>query len=890
MIPILFDADARDFNNRGLGPLNDCISCKVVEERNSTYELEMQYPKDGIHFSEIGLNKIIYAIPSPYRMPQPFRIYKISREMRGSVTINAQHISYDLSGITVMPFTAGSLADVFYGIKTNSINENIFTFFGSSALSCTCTYEKPNSARQILGGMEGSALDIFGGEYEFDKFEVIWRQNRGANNGVTVRYGKNLMDVKQEIDASGVVTGAVPYWIDSESGTVVIGSRIDVAGEFPIERIVPLDLSEKFDNMPTQSELNKAAKSYVESNYTGEPDINCDITFALIEQYEEYKDFALLEKCDLCDIVTVVYPELGVHSTAKIVKIETDVLRERYDSVTIGSVRANIAQTIVAQQKEVDNVPSRMDVSQLVRSSLDKITGAQGGAVRLLDTNDDGLPDTLYIADNPDPSKAIQVWRFNYLGWGASKNGYNGPFTLGATLEKGLLAEFVTAAKLVAGTITSADNESFLLDLDNSILHMKSQSVLIDDKSFGDIAGDSAQTAINNFISNVYDPRIADLQRQIDGQIETFFYDYPPTLNNEPALSWESDTDKSKHEGDLFFDKTTGYAYRFYKDGNIWEWVQVRDNDITTALQEAAAAQDTADAKRRVFVSTPKPPYDVGDLWVQGANGDILRCGTNRESGEYDPDDWVRASKYTDDSSLNTFIKGEFQRTIDDIKKQNDGKAETWYQSANPSDAWPSDEIKKEHTGDMWYNTSNSNYYRWNGTTWDIMEINPPDDVFDIIDGKAQIFIDTPTVPYRVGDLWFNSSTSDIMTCIYDRLEGEYNPTDWEKRNKYTDDTTANNVQSTLSTEIDVVAGEVSAKVSRDDLEAYIRLRPDGVHVGRINTSVEAFVNASGSFDITENEKVVSSFGNRRQQLGTLIIYQTNDGGHAFKTLTQGGQ
>lgn len=474
MIPILFDANARDFSSRGLGPLNDAISCNVVEERNSTYELDMEYPVDGIHFNDIGLNKIIYAIPSPYRTPQPFRIYKISRAMRGAITVNAQHISYDLSGIAVKPFVGHSVADVLNQIKANMVIENAFEFSGSSELSRDCVYDTPNSARQILGGMTGSILDVFGGEYEFDGFNVLWRQSRGSNKGVSIRYGKNLLDVTQDVDISGAVTGVIPYWSGDSGAVIVVGDRVNLDGEFGFEKIVPLDMSQEFQEAPTKEQLEARAKSYIDANYTAEPEINCDVTFALIEQSEEYKDFRLLEQCDLCDTVTVVYPDLGVNSTAKIVKIDTDVLHNKYNSVTIGTVRANIAQTIVEQQKVVDDVPTRKDVSGIVQGALGGILGTNGGAVRLLDTNEDGQPDTLYIADNPDPEQAVRVWRFNYLGWAASENGYNGPFTLGATLEDGLLAEFVTAANLTAGTIESADNgETFFLDLDNGILKMK---------------------------------------------------------------------------------------------------------------------------------------------------------------------------------------------------------------------------------------------------------------------------------------------------------------------------------------------------------------------------------------------------------------------------------
>lgn len=482
MIPILYDANETKFDTQGLGALSDAISCTVLEERNSMYELTVTYPKDGIHFDDIALNRIIYAIPSPYRLPQPFRIYKISSPMRGAITINAQHISYDLSGITVMPFSGYSAADVMHQIKVNSVNNNPFEFSGSSELTRECVYTTPNTARQILGGITGSILDMFGGEYEFDGYNVKWYQNRGSNSGVTIRYGKNLLDIAQDVDVSGIVTGVVPYWTGMEGNNAVIGDVVYMAGDPSDERIIPLDLSEQFEDEPTKEQLESRARTYINANYSTEPELNCDVSFALIEQSEEYKQFRLLEKCDLCDTITVVYPELKVNSTAKIVKIETDVLREKYNSVTIGTIRANIAQTIVAQGKAVENVPTKKDVSGIVQDSLgdalSNAMGLKGGTVRLLDTNEDGMLDTLYIANDPDPELAKAVWRWNYQGWAGSKNGYNGPFTMGATLDDGLLAEFVTAAHLTAGTIQSVDGETFFLDLDNGILRMKSMTDL----------------------------------------------------------------------------------------------------------------------------------------------------------------------------------------------------------------------------------------------------------------------------------------------------------------------------------------------------------------------------------------------------------------------------
>ena len=171
-------------------------------------------------------------------------------------------------------------------------------------------------------------------------------------------------------------------------------------------------------------------------------------------------------------------------------------------------------------------------------------------------------------------------------------------------------------------------------------------------------------SAVKSFISNVYDPKIADIQNQIDGKIDTFYYDYEPTMSNAPASSWTTDTEKNKHNGDLFFWKSKGYTYRFLKANNTWQWVRVKDADITSAMTAASNAQDTADGKRRVFTSTPTPPYDTGDLWTQGSAGDLMRCKTSRASGNYVSTDWIKATKYTDDSSVNKLeqtVKSEIE-------------------------------------------------------------------------------------------------------------------------------------------------------------------------------------------------------------------------------------
>lgn len=327
---------------------------------------------------------------------------------------------------------------------------------------------------------------------------------------------------------------------------------------------------------------------------------------------------------------------------------------------------------------------------------------------------------------------------------------------------------------------------------------------------------------------------ISSLQKQIDGQIETFYYDYEPTLNNVPAKEWDTEEKKTAHEGDLFYWKSKGYAYRFQKDGSAWNWQLVQDTDITLAMQKAAEAKDTADSKRRVFTATPYPPYDVGDLWVGNDTSDLMRCQRSRQSGAYDSSDWIKAVKYTDDSELNNFIYTDYAETLVEISNSIDKKAETWFQATDPALQWTDNSTseplqdhtganitdstganiltvwereKAAHNGDLWHNTTNNVEYIYKDGTWHEMSV--PDDVFDRIDGKAQIFVGEPIPPYDVGDTWFTGTT--ILVCVVKRTSGKYNASDWAKKDTYTDDTALENFLSgdyketiaDLSTQID---------------------------------------------------------------------------------------
>lgn len=321
-------------------------------------------------------------------------------------------------------------------------------------------------------------------------------------------------------------------------------------------------------------------------------------------------------------------------------------------------------------------------------------------------------------------------------------------------------------------------------------------------------------SGLNTFISAVYDPKIAELQSQIDGQIETWFYDHEPSLQNEPAVNWTTNEQRKDHEGDLFFWKSTGYSYRFLQDGAVWKWQIVQDTDISKALAAAEKAQDTADHKRRVFVVTPQPPYDIGDLWVQGDDGDIMCCCVARsESASFSASDWEKASKYTDDTRANE-VQKELETVNKDLQNQIDGKIETYNQSADPAASWTTAELKAKHTGDLWYNSKTEETMRWNGSAWSKLSDADAKAAKNLAVTKKRVFSVTPYPPYDTDDLWVQGTNGDLMRCVTSRQSGEYVASDWVKATKYTDDSAINNfVKNTYAADLENIKNQIDQKI-----------------------------------------------------------------------------
>lgn len=447
MIPVLYDSTATSFTTFGIGALPDAISPHVLEERNGEYTLELQYPVDGINYEHIGMRSIITAKPNPIKAPQPFRVVRISKPINGIVTIYARHIRYDLEGVPVSPFSANDIQSALSAIESHMMVQNPFHFHTDRTTNVRMVSTVPTSALSLMGGQEGSLLDIYGGEYDYDKFDIWLYNNRGEDTNVVIRYGVNLVDLEQEENCSNVYTGVMAFWKSYDTDEVVTG-QIQSVGTFDFTRIKVIDKSDDYENAPTVAELNADAVSYINNNKVGVPKVSINLKFQQAEELEIDGN-----ELNLCDYVTVKFEKLGVSAKAKIIRTDYDVMNERYISLDIGDSRTTMADTIIGISTKAETAPTTAQMQQAIAATTAAIVGAKGGAVRLLDTDDDGVPDTLYIADNPNPLLASKVWRFNYQGWGASQNGYDGPYTMGATFAAGLLADFITAGTLDASLI-----------------------------------------------------------------------------------------------------------------------------------------------------------------------------------------------------------------------------------------------------------------------------------------------------------------------------------------------------------------------------------------------------------------------------------------------------
>lgn len=486
MIPILYAKTESDFSSNGLGRLADASSCVVTEERNGIFELEMAYPMKGVHFVDIEVDCYIKTICNAKRDYQLFRVYAITKPINGKCTIKAEHISYQMLHIPLMPFTALGARATLEAIPDHVIGDCPFTFETDLTSERRYTLNYPKSLRGALQGDQWSILQNFSGDYEWDNWTVRLLENRGQDKGVILRYGKNITDLKQEENIQKTYTGIVPYWygMDGEDNVLVTLPEeviyAETAANFPYTRVLTVDFTDQMDGKPTEQELRDAANHYIDRNEIGYPAVSISLSFVDLSQTEEYKDLAV-ETLNLCDVIEVEFMELGVSKKAKITRTKYDVLTERYTNLYIGESYHSLASIIAGQTVATEevHVASRTAVANAIDQATTVINGDLTGSSMKTLTDSAGNPRGLIFLDTYDEATAVNCIRLNINGIGFSTVGPNGPYDTAiyydSSLGKWVInSNYLNVVNLNASNITSGTLSSAEINIGNGVFTVDS--------------------------------------------------------------------------------------------------------------------------------------------------------------------------------------------------------------------------------------------------------------------------------------------------------------------------------------------------------------------------------------------------------------------------------
>ena len=471
MIPILYAASSISEGtvptSYGIGALTDVIEAKCSEERNGKYELTFTYPFNGIHADQIQYGSFIKAKPNFTDDPQLFQVIKIGKTMNGQFTVYCQHVSYLLSGKVI---TTGTASSCIAACTLLTAQAGGFTIDTDKNVSADFEITEPSSVRSWFGGKKGSLLDVYGtAEWHYDNFTCSLKAHRGQDRNVQIRYGKNLTQLSQEINMENLCTGIVPFCIDND-GNKTVGTKVSTGLTLDFERDKAVDFSSDVDfdsATPLATQLATLTNNYIQNNNFTNVFNSITLDFVQLSN--------LQERVDLCDTVHIFFDALGITASLKCVACTWDVINERYTSCTFGDLRSSIADTIVTQEKKIDEKPSTSAMNQAIKYATDLISGNLGGYVILYDANGDGEPDELLILDaasGGDITAAVDVWRWNQAGLGHSSNGYAGPYdAVAITYDGKISATAITTgvlnANLIKAGVIEDVNHNSQIDMTN---------------------------------------------------------------------------------------------------------------------------------------------------------------------------------------------------------------------------------------------------------------------------------------------------------------------------------------------------------------------------------------------------------------------------------------
>lgn len=505
MIPILYKPDAKT----KIGWLAEASDCQCTEERNGVFELEFQYPMLGRYAADLVIDRYVKAKPNATAANQFFHIRKVSKPINGMFTVSCEHISYALSGYPVPTVSASGNAQVAINAILTAAKNQLGKDTGFSVTTTDITLSSSIaltnvSARAALGGVSGSVLDVYGGEYEFDNYTIKLHKARGKDRGVRIAYGRNMTELKCDIDMDSAYTGIYGY---VKNDNVDLHSYKAVTNSSGINaKTLIRDFSSDFsggDSKITQSGLDSAVAAYAAANDINSPTVSMTVSFVDLSQSPEYASFSALESVSLCDTVQIYHKDLNINIKAKVIKTVYDVLRERYTSIDLGSPRANFADVIKQTVNEAKDlrgqlVSAKSDLTaayeKAIADATAAITGNSGGYVRL---NPPQNPQEILIMDTPDISTAKNIWRFNLSGFGHSSGGYSGLYRTAVTQDGHIVADFIDTgilnANIIRAGIMQSANGEFSFNLESG--HIEASDINI---TGGDINLDGGQLSILN--------------------------------------------------------------------------------------------------------------------------------------------------------------------------------------------------------------------------------------------------------------------------------------------------------------------------------------------------------------------------------------------------------
>lgn len=514
MIPILYEAKTSDFTGNGTGFLKDATECMVKEVRNGTFELTLKYPENGVYADKLTEDAIIKAKPNNKDNDQLFRVYKSGKTIAGVNTFYAEHISYELNSNPIcQPVIEGkNPQQAIEQVLSQAAVPNNYTAWSDIQTRNSTGVDDVISVRKMLGGVEGSILDTWGGEYQFDNFTIKLWKSRGKDTGETIRYGKNLITAEQEKNIANTVTAIFPYarYKKDETSEEEILVKLSEgiiktpnADRYARLKCEPVDFSDKFKDgvVITEDMLRKVATAYAQSGID-EPSISIKASFQDMNKIKGNENLATFNSIDLCDIVTVIIEKLDIDVKAKVVSYTYNVLKERAEKVEIGETRTNLTKQITAESKEqADRIIKTATFSEKLEASLKQriadataaITGNSGGYVVLYPPEN---PQEIFVMDTPDTKTAKNVWRWNKAGLGHSSNGVNGPFNVAIQQDGTIIADFIGAGELDGMLIKAGTVKAESLSVEYK------QSVTTKAQELANTAEDNANTATDEKLKN----------------------------------------------------------------------------------------------------------------------------------------------------------------------------------------------------------------------------------------------------------------------------------------------------------------------------------------------------------------------------------------------------